>query len=230
MLEELGSRNSTESWLWRAFDYVGAGLGVLFFCPVFALVSLGIFLTDGAPLFFQQERVGKNGKTFMLFKFRTMAHGSEDENGVTVHEDDRVTRIGTVLRKLKLDELPQLINVLRGEMSLVGPRPDVVSVIETLPEDARAVLRYRPGVTSQTTLIFGGEMELLAEAADPSRYYVEVLAPLKAREAASEMSGATLGHYFNAIFSTLSSGPKPAVLRELVESQSTTPAQWSVRV
>jgi lipopolysaccharide/colanic/teichoic acid biosynthesis glycosyltransferase len=164
----------------RAFDVVAALIGLILLLPVFAIVALWIKLDSSGPVFFQQSRVGKHGVLFRILKFRTMMVDAEAKGQITVGVDPRVTRIGHVIRRLKIDELPQLVNVLRGEMSLVGPRPEVPRYVARYPEGIRQiVLSVLPGITDWASIEFREESTILAEASDPERSYIEEILPIK---------------------------------------------------
>lgn len=155
----------------------GAGLVVL--SPVLLAVAAATWAGDRGPVIFSQERVGLGGRPFRIHKFRTMAN---DRGGalVTSANDDRITPVGKVLRATKLDELPQLFDVLRGEMSLVGPRPEVQRYVECWGEEARAeILSVRPGITDPASVVFRNEQDELAAVEDPDKHYVEVILPRK---------------------------------------------------
>ena len=162
----------------RAFDVVVAVVALVALLPVFALLALRVRREDGGPVFFRQRRVGRDGQLFEIVKFRTMRPAS-DGPPITAGGDRRVTRIGARLRRWKLDELPQLWNVLRGDMSLVGPRPEVPEYVALYPPEAREVLRVRPGITGPAQLEGIDEEEALRGVADPDRFYREVLLPRK---------------------------------------------------
>jgi lipopolysaccharide/colanic/teichoic acid biosynthesis glycosyltransferase len=164
----------------RAFDVVAALIGLILLLPVFAIVALWIKLDSSGPVFFQQSRVGKHGVLFRILKFRTMMVDAEAKGQITVGVDPRVTRIGHVIRRLKIDELPQLVNVLRGEMSLVGPRPEVPRYVARYPDGIRQiVLSVLPGITDWASIEFREESTILAEASDPERSYIEEILPIK---------------------------------------------------
>lgn len=166
----------------RAFDLCGALLGLVVVAPVLAAIALVIVLFEGRPVFFRQERVGASGRTFRMWKFRTMVVGAERMGApLTVGNDRRVTRVGRWLRRQKLDELPQLLNVVTGEMSLVGPRPEVPHLLARYTPAQREVLRLVPGITDPASLRFYDEANLLARAADPERFYFEAIVPEKIR-------------------------------------------------
>ena len=163
------------------FDRFFALLGLVLLSPVFLVVALliRIRMPDG-PVLFRQERIGKNGRRFRLVKFRSMA-GDQTGETVTVAGDPRITPLGAKLRRYKLDELPELWNVFVGDMSFVGPRPDVPGYADALQGDDREILRLRPGITGPATLKYRNEEELLASVEDPKRYNDEVLFPDKVR-------------------------------------------------
>lgn len=178
----------------RALDLVVALLGLLLLAPLFAALALWIKFDSEGPVFYRQQRVGRGGVPFQIHKFRTMA-ADADARGLllTVGDDERITPSGRWLRRARLDELPQLWDVLRGAMSLVGPRPEVPRYVALYPADLRAqVLAVRPGITDPSSLEFLDEASLLAAAADPEREYVEVILPRKLRAAADYAARATL--------------------------------------
>jgi len=178
----------------RSFDVVAAVLGLLLFGVPMLLVALWIRLDSPGPVFFRQERVGRHGKLFRIHKFRTMTVDAEQRGPrLTVGADARVTRVGRVLRANRLDELPQFFDVLAGDMSLVGPRPDVPRYVERWPADLRErVLAVRPGITDPASLTFRDEATLLARAADPEREYMDVILPRKLALAADYADHASL--------------------------------------
>jgi lipopolysaccharide/colanic/teichoic acid biosynthesis glycosyltransferase len=164
----------------RAFDITFSTLGLVVFSPAFGVLAVAIKLSDGGPVFFRQERVGQRGRLFKIIKFRSMVVNA-DRLGLSVTrcEDPRITRIGRFLRKTKLDELPQLWNVFKGEMSFVGPRPEVARYVERYNEEQRKVLSLKPGITDPAALAFRNEEELLQRAQDIERFYVEECMPRK---------------------------------------------------
>ncbi len=163
----------------RAVEVCFAALGLLFSGPVLAISAIGIKLTSNGPIIFRQQRVGKNGELFDLFKFRTM--NSAPGSLVTSANDDRITPIGRTLRQLKIDELPQLWNVLRGDMSLVGPRPEVPALVDTENSIWTEVLSVRPGLTDPVTLRMRNEEQLLADFSEDEAFYSRVVQPFKLR-------------------------------------------------
>ena len=164
----------------RLLDVIGPLVALIVLTPLFALAALLILLSDGRPLLFRQQRVGRNGQAFLILKFRTMPVGSGGPP-ITTSSDGRVTKTGAWLRTLKIDELPQLVNVLRGEMSLIGPRPEVPEYVEFDDHRWRTVLAVRPGITDLASLAFRNEEEILGPAPDPEAYYRSVILPEKLR-------------------------------------------------
>ena len=167
----------------RLFDWLASGLGLLVLAPLFLMLALWIKLDSLGPVFFRQERVGQNGRLFRIHKFRTMVIDAERRGlQITVGTDARVTSVGHWLRKYKLDELPQLLDVWLGHMSLVGPRPEVQRYVACYPADLRAiVLSVRPGITDRTTIEFKDENVILGNAVDPHTAYMNEVLPIKLR-------------------------------------------------
>ncbi len=164
----------------RAFDLLFSLSGLVVLWPVLALVGLAILLTSGSPVIFSQERVGLEGRPFQLKKFRTMKRLTGAEAGLfEPGSRTRVTAFGRILRKVKLDEFPQLWNVLKGEMSFVGPRPEIRQWVDVYPERWRKVLTIKPGITDPASLHYRHEEEILAASADPERTYRDVILPNK---------------------------------------------------
>lgn len=164
----------------RVYDFVLAVIGLVVLSPVLLVIALLMKLSDGGPVLFRQQRIGQWGHPFTIWKFRTMVVNAERQGlGLTKDGDARVTRVGGWLRKAKLDELPQIWNVLRGEMSFVGPRPEVPQYVARYTEAQRAVLLVKPGVTDLATLEFRNEEELLAAAPDVEAFYLEYCLPRK---------------------------------------------------
>ena len=176
----------------RAFDVLGATLALLLLGPLMLAVAAWIKLDSPGPVFFRQQRVGRHGVPFLIHKFRTMR---ADAGGLplTVGADPRITRAGRFLRRTRLDELPQFIDVLQGRMSLVGPRPEVPRYVALYPAELRErALAVRPGLTDPASLAYIDEAEQLAAAADPEREYVDVILPAKVRHAAEYAEQASL--------------------------------------
>lgn len=166
----------------RAFDLVLAIAGVIALSPLLLVIACWIRLDSRGSAFFRQVRVGRRGHPFRIIKFRTMVTNAASLGGsITPTDDPRITRAGRVLRKLKLDELPQLFNVAFGDMSLVGPRPEVPRYVEMYSDELRKVLELRPGITDPASIVFRDEGNMLARAADPEETYVTVLMPEKIR-------------------------------------------------
>lgn len=164
----------------RLFDLFFSLFGLLVFLPLMAVVALVIKCTSKGPVLFRQKRVGRHEKIFYVLKFRTMVDKAETlGSSVTTGVDPRITPIGRVLRKTKLDELPQLFNVLLGDMSFIGPRPDVPEITAKYTPEMKKIFAVRPGITSLATLHFRHEEEILARVSDPDRFYDEVVVPLK---------------------------------------------------
>ena len=164
----------------RLMDIVISGGALLVLWPLLLLIALAIKIDDPGPVFYRQVRVGKDGKEFRIFKFRTMVVDA-DKKGlqITVGRDSRITRMGALLRKTKLDELAQLINVFTGEMSFVGPRPEVPKYVDLYTPYQRQVLLVRPGITDYASIAYRNENDMLAGADDPERLYIEVIMPAK---------------------------------------------------
>jgi lipopolysaccharide/colanic/teichoic acid biosynthesis glycosyltransferase/membrane protein implicated in regulation of membrane protease activity len=197
----------------RAYDILASGLGLLLLAPLLLLIALAIKLDSAGPVFFRQERVGRYGRTFRIFKFRTMS--SEWVRGalqITVAGDSRITRVGAVLRRSKLDELPQLIDVLRGTMSLVGPRPEVPRYVEHYPASWRErLLSVRPGVTDFASVHYRDENELLARAANPEQEYLNVVLPAKLRYSLHYVDNPTIANDLHILGLTLRIVFAPAI-------------------
>ena len=162
-------------------DIVGSLVGILLFAPVFLAISAAIKFDSPGPVFFRQIRVGRHGRPFRILKFRSMVTAAPTMGPpITTRSDSRITRVGAFLRAGKLDELPQLFNVLKGEMSLVGPRPEVPDLIKFYPNDKRAlILSLRPGMTDYASILFRNENELLDTSNDPIAVYSNDIIPMK---------------------------------------------------
>lgn len=164
----------------RIFDIIVSITGLIILSPLFFIIALAIILESRGGVFYKQVRVGKDGKLFKLFKFRSMYVGSDKKGLLTVSgRDPRVTRVGYFIRKFKLDELLQLVNVLKGDMSLVGPRPEVPKYVELYTDEQREVLSVRPGITDPASIKYRNESDLLANADDPEKFYIEKIMPEK---------------------------------------------------
>ena len=166
----------------RIFDVVLASVALLLLWPVLAIVAIAVKLQDGGPVLYCGRRMGRFGKPFFMAKFRTMAVNAESMGASSTADDDpRITRVGQVLRRFKLDELPQLLNVLGGSMSFVGPRPQVAWAVEQYTPEERRLLDVRPGITDYASLAFRNEGEILRGSKDPDKDYLEKIAPGKVR-------------------------------------------------
>jgi lipopolysaccharide/colanic/teichoic acid biosynthesis glycosyltransferase len=164
----------------RVFDFVAVCFGLVVVSPLIAIIALLLKATSPGPVFFQHNRVGRHGKVFRAYKFRTMVEGADRMGtSVTTSDDPRITAIGRILRTTKMDELPQLVNVFKGDMSLVGPRPEVAEIVENYAPEMKRVFQVRPGITSLATLHLKDEEEILAQVPDPDQFYENVLVPLK---------------------------------------------------
>ena len=200
-----GTRSSEALMLKRLFDVLGSGVGLLLLSPLLLGIALWIKLDSRGPVFFRQERVGRFGVPFRIHKFRSMIDGAP-RNGpqLTVGADPRITRVGQFLRRTKLDELPQLIDVLAGTMSLVGPRPEVPRYVAMYPAELRdKVLSVRPGITDPASIEYRDEGTLLARATDPERVYIEQVMPVKLRYAAEYVDHMSLTNDVRLIGLTL---------------------------
>tara|TARA_B100001142_G_C13956940_1_gene509498 strand:- start:4 stop:600 length:597 start_codon:yes stop_codon:yes gene_type:complete len=189
----------------RLFDLLASVLGLLLLSPVFCLVSIIIKLDSPGTIFFRQVRLGRFGKPFRIHKFRTMVSDSELKGlQITVGEDTRLTRVGSFLRKYKLDELPQLIDVFFGQMSLVGPRPEVSRYVAFYPDDMREIVQsVRPGITDQASIEFKSENEILGRSVDPHRAYIEEVLPVKLKYYIEYIQGRTFWGDVKIILQTL---------------------------
>ncbi len=164
----------------RCFDLVVSFAGLIVLAPLFLLIALAVKLDSGGPVMFLQERVGRGFRRFKICKFRTMVVDAPKLGlQITAGEDPRITRVGRFLRKWKLDELPQLLNVLKGEMSLVGPRPEVPRYVDMFREDYACVLSVRPGITDPASLKYRDEADILAKSDNPEETYVREILPEK---------------------------------------------------
>jgi lipopolysaccharide/colanic/teichoic acid biosynthesis glycosyltransferase len=164
----------------RSFDIVFSFLGIIFLLPTFIIISLLVGLTSKGGVFYKQKRVGKDNKDFTLYKFRSMKVNSDKKQLITVGEkDNRVTKVGYIIRKYKLDELPQLFNVLKGDMSFVGPRPEVRYYVDMYSDEQKQVLSVRPGITDIASIEYRNENALLEKADNPQEFYIKEVMPKK---------------------------------------------------
>jgi lipopolysaccharide/colanic/teichoic acid biosynthesis glycosyltransferase len=164
----------------RLLDVVGSVIGLLILAPIFGAAAIWVAIDSPGPILFRQQRMGRNGRIFEILKFRTMRLGSHRDFRITVGEDPRITKSGRFLRRFKIDELPQLVNVLLGDMSLVGPRPELEHYVALYPPDARRrIVSVRPGITGPASLEFRNESNLLGASDDPETMYVQTILPAK---------------------------------------------------
>lgn len=163
----------------RLFDIIFSLLTLIILLPLFFIFSLLIIINSKGPVFYLQKRVGKNGKLFNLIKFRTMYINADKQGFLTVGNDKRITSVGKFLRKYKLDELPQFINVLLGHMSIVGPRPEVPKYVALYNERQKQVLTVKPGITDYSSLVYFEESNELSKTTNPEEYYIKVIMPHK---------------------------------------------------
>jgi len=189
----------------RIVDILSSVFGLILFFPIFIIVTILIKLTSKGSVFYRQIRVGKNNKDFRIFKFRTMEVDSDKFGLLTVGgKDSRITRIGYYLRKYKLDELPQLINVFIGEMSFVGPRPEVRKYVALYTEEQKKIFRVRPGITDMASIEYRNENEILSQQINPDQYYIEVIMPRKIQINLDYISQRNLYQDFSVILKTFS--------------------------
>jgi lipopolysaccharide/colanic/teichoic acid biosynthesis glycosyltransferase len=188
----------------RIFDFFFSLVGLIILSPLFILLAICIKIDSKGPVFYSQKRVGYLGKEFKLFKFRSMRPDSDKLGLLTVGgRDPRVTKSGYFIRKYKLDELPQLINVLFGEMSLVGPRPEVKKYVDLYTVEQLKVLNVRPGITDLASILFKNENELLAKSYNPEKTYIEEIMPVKLELNMKFINSPTVGNYIKTILKTI---------------------------
>lgn len=194
----------------RTLDVLLASAGLLVLSPLLAATALLIKVSSRGPVLFKQRRVGRGGEPFTILKFRTMRTDAESVGGqLTIGTDPRVTKVGAVLRAWKLDELPQLINVVRGEMAVVGPRPEVPRYVDLYTREQRRVLSVRPGLTDPASVTFRSEGELLANHDDPERAYIEEIMPRKLALNLEYIDQRRLGTDFGVMWDTLKAVVRP---------------------
>ena len=191
------------SFLIRFFDIVFSLLGILLLSPVFLLLYIAICLESKGGGFYKQLRVGQYGRDFYVYKFRSMRVGADKKGRITVGgRDPRITRTGYFIRKYKLDELPQLFNVLKGDMSLVGPRPEVRKYVDLYSDEQKKVLSVRPGITDYASIEYVDENTILGVASDPDKAYIEQIMPDKIRYNMKYICNRSVKEYFKIIFQT----------------------------
>lgn len=188
----------------RVFDIVVSFFGLVVILPVFFIIAIAVIIESRGGVFYLQKRVGKNNKDFKIFKFRTMYTNSDKKGLLTVGSDDkRITKTGLILRKYKLDELPQLINVLIGNMSLVGPRPEVRKYVNLYTSEQKKVLGVKPGITDPASLKYSNENEILAQFDDPEKVYIEEIMQAKLNINLEYIKTRSLKSDFKVIIDTL---------------------------
>jgi putative undecaprenyl-phosphate galactose phosphotransferase len=188
----------------RLLDIMLSLLGLLFLLPIFLILAVWIKFDSQGSIFFRQIRVGKDGKDFRIYKFRTMIVNAEKMGIITIGErDPRITNSGYFLRKYKLDELPQLINVLKGEMSFVGPRPEVRKYVEMYNQEQLKILTVKPGITDYASIEYINEDEILGKSSDPEKTYIEEIMPQKIKYNMKYINNKTVIEYFKIIFLTI---------------------------
>ena len=187
----------------RIFDILFSSFILLCFLPFGLIISFLIAFTSSGGIFYRQERIGKGGIPFFILKFRSMRTDSDTKGKLTVGmRDPRITSIGYFIRKYKLDEFPQFVNVLKGEMSVVGPRPEVKEYVDLYNEDQRKVLQVKPGITDYASLYYFKENELLAQSVDPQKTYIEEIMPAKLKLNEKYLENPTVFHDLKIIFKT----------------------------
>ena len=188
----------------RFFDFILSLVGLVVLAPIFIVLAIWIKIDSKGPVFYKQVRVGRNGIDFGLFKFRSMVVDADKKGLITVGgRDPRITRSGYFIRKYKLDELPQLINVLLGDMSLVGPRPEVRKYVELYTDEQQKVLSVKPGITDYASIEYMDENEVLGESNDPEKTYIEEIMPEKIKYNMKYIQNKNVSEYFKIIFLTL---------------------------
>ncbi len=188
----------------RFCDILISLLGLLFLSPLFLVLAIWIKIDSSGPVFYKQSRVGRNNKDFLLYKFRSMRMGADKYGLITVGgRDPRVTRSGYFIRKYKLDEFPQLINVLKGDMSLVGPRPEVRKYVDLYTDEQRKVLSVRPGITDYASIEYVDENVLLEKSNNPERTYIEEIMPHKLELNMRYIANPSVSEYLKVIYLTV---------------------------
>ena len=188
----------------RFFDFILSLVGLVVLAPIFIVLAIWIKIDSKGPVFYKQVRVGQNGVDFGLFKFRSMVVDADKKGLITVGgRDPRITRSGYFIRKYKLDELPQLINVLVGDMSLVGPRPEVRKYVDLYTDEQQKVLSVKPGITDYASIEYMDENEILGKSSDPEKTYIEEIMPEKIKYNMKYILNKNISEYFKIIFLTL---------------------------
>lgn len=188
----------------RAFDIIACSVALVLLSPFYICIAMLVILDSKGGALYRQVRVGRNGKEFFLLKFRTMRQDADKTGSlITIGNDSRVTRIGTFLRKYKIDELPQFINIIKGDMSIVGPRPEVPKYVTLYNERQKRVLSVRPGLTDYASIEYISENELLAKSSDPNRTYIEEIMPAKLELNLKYIENQSVKEDIHLIFKTL---------------------------
>lgn len=188
----------------RIFDVFFSALGLLFLWPLFLIIAIWIKIDSPGPVFFRQERIGRYGQIFRIHKFRTMIYQHENTELITIGLDPRITRCGLFLRRYKLDEFAQLIDVLQGKMSLVGPRPEVEKYMEFYPPELRnLIFSVRPGMTDLASIMFRNESDILGDSINPEQTYIDTILPIKLNLSADYVRDYSLVGDVRIIFATL---------------------------
>jgi lipopolysaccharide/colanic/teichoic acid biosynthesis glycosyltransferase len=188
----------------RFFDVFFSAIGLIILSPLFLVLAVWIKIDSNGPVFYKQSRVGKDNHDFYLYKFRTMVMNADKKGLITIGgRDPRITRLGYYLRKYKIDELPQLMNVLRGDMSLVGPRPEVRQYVEKYNSQQRQILSVKPGITDYASIQYIDENELLAQSNDPEETYIQVVLPEKVAYNMKYINNQSIKEYFKILFLTI---------------------------
>jgi lipopolysaccharide/colanic/teichoic acid biosynthesis glycosyltransferase len=187
----------------RVFDFIVSALGIVIFSPLLILTALLVKVDSPGPIFFKQQRMGKEFRPFWIYKFRTMRKSLEQGPNITIGNDPRITGIGRLLRQTKIDELPQLINILRGEMSFVGPRPEVPQYVQLYRREYQQILAVRPGLTDLASLKYRDEAALLANAENPEEEYVRRILPDKIKLARDYIQRASFFYDLRLILETI---------------------------
>ncbi|MFD1551240.1 sugar transferase [Putridiphycobacter roseus] len=190
-------------FLKRIFDIVSAFFVLVLLAPIMIVIAIVIVLDSKGGVFYKQERIGKDQIPFGLFKFRSMKSNADKTGQITIGADARITKVGRFIRKYKIDELPQLINIIKGDMSVVGPRPEVAKYVQLYNKEQLNVLSVRPGLTDFASLEFINEQEILGKAEDPDKTYIEIIMPAKLALNKKYLEERSLGTDFKIIFQTI---------------------------
>jgi lipopolysaccharide/colanic/teichoic acid biosynthesis glycosyltransferase len=187
----------------RLLDVLFSFIGLILLSPIFLIIGACIIIESRGGVFYKQIRVGKNGQDFKLFKFRSMSKGADKKSLITIGNDSRITKVGVFIRKYKIDELPQLINVIKGEMSLVGPRPEVRKYVDYYTAEQMKVLSVKPGITDYASIEYSKENEILGKSENPDKDYIEVIMPDKIKYNMIYINDKSVFQYIKVIFLTV---------------------------